>query len=239
VFDLTINLRPTLTKKAMKKSFTMFLAAAAVCLGSAAYAQKPTAGSVTTEVNLNLTTGNTTDLIGGGLSFRYFLNETGALTLGFGILSDKSEETFTENPDGTGSTGTQTISTSTIVFRPGYQKHFAGSDKVSPYIGVELPIALNSEKEEWSNFDGTAYADGISAEVTGGSTSFCLNLVGGADYWFTDGMYVGVQVAWGYSSTKQKDTEVTFDGDTTTTPGGKSGGLSAGTTGGLRFGFKF
>lgn len=39
----------------MKKSFTMFLAAAAVCVGSAAYAQKPAAGSVTTEVNLNLT----------------------------------------------------------------------------------------------------------------------------------------------------------------------------------------
>lgn len=227
----------------MKKSFTMFLAAAAVCLGSAAYAQKPTAGSVTTEVNLNLTTGNTTDLIGGGLSFRYFLNETGALTLGFGILSDKSEETFTENSDGTGSTGTQTISTSTIVFRPGYQKHFAGSDKVSPYIGVELPIALNSDKEEWSNFDGTEYADDFSKEIKGGSTSFGLNLVGGADFWFTDGMFVGVQVAWGYSSSKQKDTETTtetpVDSETTTRPGGKSGGLSAGTTGGLRFGFKF
>ena len=231
----------------MKKSFTMFLAAAAVCLGSAAYAQKPTAGSVTTEVNLSLTSGNTTDLIGGGLSFRYFLNETGAVSLGFGILTNKTENKFAENADGTGGEGTQTLSSSTIVFRPGYQKHFAGSDKVSPWVGFELPISLNSSKEEWDNLNddgsGLYYEDGTTAEVKDGSTSFGLILNGGADWWFTDGMYMGIQVGWGYSTSKDKDTEVTFSsGGTTTTyksPGSKSGGLVAGTTGGLRFGFKF
>ncbi len=226
----------------MKKSFTMFLAAAAVCLGSAAYAQKPTAGTVTTEVNLNLTTGNTTDLVGGALSFRYFLSDDGALTLGFGILTDKNEETLQGiDSNGDEAEGTYTTKHSTIVFRPGYQKHFAGSDKVSPYVGFELPIALNSYTDEGSDvdFSGSAYSEDSDWTEEGGSTSFGLNLVGGADYWFTDGMYLGVQVAWGYSSTKMKDTETTFDGDTTTMPGGKSGGLSAGTTGGLRFGFKF
>lgn len=244
---MTINLRPTLTKKAMKKSFTMFLAAAAVLVGSAAYAQKPAAGSVTTEVNLNLTSGNTTSLIGGGLSFRYFLSETGAISLGFGIVSDKTETTVTENADGTGSTGTITMKHSTIVFRPGYQKHFAGSEKVSPYIGFEIPVALNSYTDEGANADydetGNYYAEDVNWSEEGGSTSFGLTLVGGADWWFTPGMYMGVQVGWGFNSEKQKDTDYSYSaGGVTvsgTSPGAKSGGLVAGTTGGLRFGFKF
>lgn len=230
-------------KEKMKKIFTIILAASAVCVGSAAYAQKPTKGNVTTEVNLNLTTGNTTDLYGGGLAFRYFLNDGAALSLGFAILTDKTENTFTENEDGTGGQGTQTLSSSSIVFRPGYQKHFAGSERFSPWVGVELPIALNSSTEEWENFDGDAYFDGLNAEVTGGSTSFGLTLNGGADWWFTDGMYLGVQVGWGYNSTSEKDTEVTASlaGQSVTSkfPGSKSGGFTAGTTGGLRFGFKF
>ncbi|MCE2846874.1 MAG: hypothetical protein LW707_07560 [Sphingobacteriales bacterium] len=230
----------------MKKLF--ILAAAAVCVGSAAYAQKPTKGNVTTEVNLNLTSGNTTDLYGGGLAFRYFLGDDAALSLGFVIATDKTENNFSENGDGTGATGTQTLSSSTIVFRPGYQKHFGGSDKVSPWVGVELPITLNSAKEEWDNVGPDAdgelnYADGVTAEVTGGSTSFGLTLNGGADWWFTDGMYLGVQVGWGYNSTTVKDTEVSLTAGGTTTDfsllGGKSGGFAAQTTGGLRFGFKF
>jgi len=231
----------------MKKLF--ILAAAAVCVGSAAYAQKPTKGNVTTEVNLNLTSGNTTDLYGGGLAFRYFLGDDAALSLGFVIATDKTENNFSENGDGTGATGTQTLSSSTIVFRPGYQKHFGGSDKVSPWVGVELPITLNSSKEEWDNVDADAtgelgYSDGVSAEVTGGSTSFGLTLNGGADWWFTDGMYLGVQVGWGYNSTTTKDIEVSATNssvlpDSGTLLGGKSGGFAAQTTGGLRFGFKF
>lgn len=239
----------------MKKLFTMILTAAAVCAGSAAYAQKPTKGNVTTEVNLSLTTGNTTDLLGGGLAFRYFMADNAALTLGFVIASSKDENTFTENEDGTGATGTQTLSSSTIIFRPGYQKHFGGSDKVSPWFGVELPITIASAKEEWKNVgdDGTglAYADGVNATVDGGQlngdatafTAFGLTLNGGADWWFTDGMYLGVQVGWGYGTAKQKDTEIEVSaGGTTskfTSPGAKSSGFAAQTTGGLRFGFKF
>ncbi len=186
----------------MKKTLSILLTIVAVSLSSAAFAQKPAKGAITGEVQLNFQTGTAPiGITASALNFRYFFADDMAARLKFGVLSSSSK------PD-----GGEKVTSSTIIFSPGVEKHFAGTEKLSPYAGAELSIS--SGKDEYKTK----------------TSSFGLGIIIGADYYFVPSVYVGGEISYGFSSST-----------TTPDGGGKSTSSSLGldTNSGIRLGIKF
>ena len=228
----------------MKK---VLISAALVCLAGLTYAQKPVAGDVTGDVELRLQTGGDyIHVLSPNLNARYFLKDDLALRLSLGVNTSSSSQDYTENADGTGGTGKQESSSSNFGIGVGLQKHFAGTEKLSPYIGAGISFNSGSSSETWTNFDGTSFATGYNVKVDGASTStFGINLNAGADYYFVPNVYVGIEVGFGFSSSSEgKETTTITPGTGATTitvvsQGGSSSGIGMGANSGLRFGFVF
>ena len=216
----------------MKK--LMMIAAAALLAGSA-FAQKPTAGSITLETQLNFQTGTApVNFFTPNIRARYFLSEGMAVRVQFAFLSDKNTITVNEKADGSGADGEIKQSNSQFVFRPGIEKHFAGTAKLAPYVGAEINLTMAGAKEEWDQaaFDDLGgfyyYEKGTTAEVKGtwyngnetwsAGTTIGLNLVAGADFFVWDNLYLGAELGWGFNSFKAKDMEasITYDDGTGT-----------------------
>jgi hypothetical protein len=101
------------------------------------------------------------------------------------------------------------VGSSSIGIAPGYEFHFDGTDRVSPYFGIEAFFLRNNntyEVESWGPND----VDNIgqleknvtwSVKYSQGSNAFGLNFVTGADFYFTDAMYLGFEAGLGLSST--------------------------------------
>lgn len=188
--------------KSMKKTLSIIMTIAALGFSSAAFAQKPAAGAVTGEIQLNFQTGSAPiSVVAPALNFRYFLAEDMAARLKFGILTSSYKPA-----------GGDKVTSSTIIFSPAIEKHFKGTEKLSPYVGAELSIQSGKDELETK------------------SSSFGLGLIFGGDYYFAQNVYCGAEVSWGYSSTS-----------TTPAGLGKStsSGLGLSTNSGIRLGMIF
>lgn len=227
----------------MKK---IMISAALVCLAGLTYAQKPAAGDVTGDVELRLQTGGDyIHVLSPNLNARYFLKDDMALRLGLNLNTSSTSQDYTENADGTGGTGTEESSSSGFGLSVGIQKHFAGTERLSPYVGADISFNSGSSSADWTNFDGTGFNNGYNVKVDGASTStFGIGVNAGADYYFVNHIYLGIEVGLGFSSTSlgEETTTITQTGQPTTTivsQGGSSSGFGVGANSGLRFGFVF
>jgi outer membrane protein W len=238
----------------MKKSI---LSLALVAMGLAAFAQKPAAGDKTVEFNLNFQTGAAAVNYGNGvnslgapeLRFRYFMADDMAVRLKIGLGSSSTSTKSSANVGGTDITNTNKISSGfAFSIAPGIEKHFAGTDKLSPFVGAELPIAFNgssTNENDKADLGGTIANDNSSKTVTGSRFGLGLNLVLGADYYFTDAVYLGVEGGLGiFSMTSTGDGTI----DNTTggvaspqvkTLGGSATNLFGVSSGSVRLGYKF
>lgn len=105
--------------------------------------------------------------------------------------------------------------------RPGYEIHFDGTDRLSPYVGAELLFATGSEtliKEFQDGVNATDDADPAKwstweAERKRGTTTFGLNAVAGFDFYFVDNLYLGAEIGFGFQTKKHKDQEITLSND--------------------------
>ncbi|SMC79597.1 BT1926 family outer membrane beta-barrel protein [Pedobacter nyackensis] len=237
----------------MKK---LLLSLSVAMLGLAAQAQdfKPAKGDVTTEFGLTGGINDTNFELNDGaglLRFRYFHKENLAFRLGFNVGSSTDKGNAygligTPNADKTGSakrTETQ------FLINLGVEKHFAGTDRLSPYVGADFLIGGSSTKTTYENATGAVaapvYADGVSSETKGpGSTIFGLRGVVGADYYIAKRLYLGAEAGFGFAYEKDGETTVTNTAaGTTTTVTHKSAGnsfdLSPSVITGVRIGFVF
>lgn len=234
----------------MKK--TLLLAAFAFA-GAFAFAQKPAAGSKTAEVNLNFQTG--TAPIGynlpGELRLRYFLSDNAAVRVRLGLGSMSETEKVAAPAPGTEVAEVKTNYGFGLSLSPGYEMHFEGTSKLSPYWGGQLTIAIQGGKTiDVSNANvanpapGQVVANNKYSEKAGGTTTFGLSVFMGTDYYIADNVFIGGEFGLGlFSSTSVGDgeTTVTTGGNTTTgkTLGTSSMSLFGVTTGGVRLGFVF
>jgi len=95
-----------------------------------------------------------------------------------------------------------------FVFRPGYEYHFEGTDKLSPYLGTEVYYALSTTNN--------SYQGAIGNEVQTTTTKFAkstlgLNILAGGDYYFTDKVYLGVELGFGLTREGRGKTKVEYD----------------------------
>lgn len=246
----------------MKKTL---LVAALAFASSFAFAQKPASGDLTAEINLSIITGilpiNFTlpkdpdpklATVPAELRFRYFLSDKGAvrLRLGLGSSTDKSS---IYNAAGTELSDKTVTSGFGLLFAPGYEMHLEGTDKLSPYFGAELGIMMaGSTTTKVTNApvksptSGTMVLGASYDEKTGSTTAIKLSVFMGADYYFTESLYLGGEFGLGlFSSVSTAEGSETVKlsasatAATTKTPKSSSSALFGTSISGLRFGIKF
>ncbi|TXH29817.1 MAG: hypothetical protein E6Q96_02915 [Cyclobacteriaceae bacterium] len=163
--------------------------------------KKPEAKSFTAEVNLNPFSSSPINI--NYLRFRYFTSETSAVRIGFSVSAQK------QTPE-------EDVTRKTFEFniRPGYEWHLAGTERLSPYFGVEADFAIKTSSFEDQDVDAdTKKISGAwtTSGVERGFTRIGLNALIGADFYVTKRVYVGTEFGFGFQRTGFSDIEITDD----------------------------
>jgi len=234
-----------LKKKSMKKVILTLLALVAfTTLVSAQY--KPSEG-FTAEVNFCPLSANPIRI--DYLKGRMFLGDKIAIRLGLSVnslsnstkvagaaLTDPIEETVNKS----------------FVFGmfPGIEIHVGNYEKLSPYFGAEIDVAMKSASTTISNYnnvlnDKLEYT-GIWSDLTNSAyTQVGFNLITGVDYYIYKGFYLGAEIGFGFLSTANKDIECAFTDAATslktsqTIPGAKLSNFGVNFNSAIRLGWAF
>jgi hypothetical protein len=248
----------TKTNQLMKKTI---LSLAFVAMGVAAFAQKPVAGDKTAEFNLSFQTGTAPVSYNLGataigtipeLRLRYFMADDMAVRVKIGLGSSSTTTNQVATLGGTEVTAeTKTSTGFGVALTPGIEKHFAGSTRLSPYVGAELPIGFASgatvDITNSNSATGTPTGTGDSYNSESGSQfTVGLRAVIGADYYIADGLYLGLEGGLGivqFNSTGEGSVKThTATPDATVevkTPKSSSMSILGAYATAVRIGFKF
>lgn len=241
--------------KLFKKSI---LLSAFALAGTFAFAQKPAEGEKTAEVLLNFQIGDKPISYGlnsngtgapAEIRLRYFLTDLSAIRLRLGLGGGSS----TTNIAGSGVDATVNTSNGFgLAFFPGYEMHFEGTNKLSPYVGgqlgftsiggrkIEVTNAINPDPKVGDVIEGNSYY-----EKNGSSFGFSAGLFMGADYYIFDGVYIGGEFGLGLfsmNSVGEGEIKTTLSGGSPTTTkvlGSSSNTFFGANAGGVRLGIKF
>ncbi len=222
----------------MKKIF--LLAAAALLIGGTANAQdvmKQQGGERNFEV-LFAPLGESPIGIN-GVKYRSFTSSTTAWRASVSLnLNTSSSTTTVENVDFQSSS-----SNFGIAVAPGYEWHFAGTDRLSPYVGAEVSIGFGRTT---TNADVEASDGDIVDLRTMAMSTFNAGagVFAGFDFYFADNVYLGAELNFGLMLTSAGDTTSEFldgedDIEEEVTPGSNSFSVGEGAVGSIRVGFLF
>ena len=153
-----------------------------ICLSLNVYAQsselKPAGTDWNLEVNMNPFGDQPISI--SYIRLRYFQASNSAFRMGISIngQSDKPDENIKAN-------------TSTINLRPGFEIHFDGTNRLSPYVGTEFDFARKNSRvvNELTSEElkGAWNATGLER----GFTRIGLNVVSGRGIYIIKNLYVG------------------------------------------------
>jgi hypothetical protein len=236
----------------MKKTFTLL---SILFIGYAAKAQndtynfKPVPGTVTAEVGLLGGINNTRFGLNEGANnngvvrFRYFRSKDVGLRFGLGVSRNKSESTITVGANKID----RTDKFGTIELNLGVEKHFAGTNRLSTYVGADLLIQARSAAydEEVSNGNYTKLSNISNAPNSfRAGTSFGIRLVTGADFYIAKKLYLGTEVGLSVLSGTTKEAKQTVKNgntitETTIANKGKAFEITPAVITGLRIGYQF
>lgn len=177
------------------------------------HAQKAEKGNINVETQILLNNdSNFLSAYSPNIKLRYFLRSDIALRAQAIFTGINSESRIAQNPDGSGSSGSDIISNSSFMMALGAEKHFKGTEKLSPYLGAMFSIKHQSVSEDWTNYDGVIYNKNYINNISGATNDFISNpaspnrsgntfgLLGviGADYYFTNHVFLGFEMNWGF-----------------------------------------
>jgi len=195
----------------MKKIFMVAaLAATSIVAAQAQSEFKPKAGDVTTDVSLfanglfanptalykgNVASGvssNKFDLSTVGvLKGRYFFQDDLALRLSLGLSSPSVKSTLEE----TNHSLENKYRATTLYFGLGVEKHFTGTDRLSPYVGAELHVGsytTNAESNDTRTVGTIVTKTNQQIKAAPGFT-FGGGLFMGADYYIAPKVFLGLE----------------------------------------------
>lgn len=186
------------------------LAATSIVAAQAQSEFKPKAGDVTTDVSLfanglfanptalykgNVASGvssNKFDLSTVGvLKGRYFFQDDLALRLSLGLSSPSVKSTLEE----TNHSLENKYRATTLYFGLGVEKHFTGTDRLSPYVGAELHVGsytTNAESNDTRTV-GTIVTKTNQQIKAAPSFTFGGGLFMGADYYIAPKVFLGLE----------------------------------------------
>ncbi|MFM7857201.1 MAG: hypothetical protein ACKO96_36100, partial [Flammeovirgaceae bacterium] len=170
------------------------------------------------------------------LRLRTFVNDRQAFRMGFAISVRNQNQI--ENV---------TQSSFEVSLRPGYEWHFAGTERLSPYVGIDTDLTIKS-----SSFsdDRDPSTRGPIKSISGawdsngterGFTRIGANFLIGADYYIVKRLYLGLEFGYGFQVVNSSDISITPFNGTSPTPnkGGGSFQLGLNFNSSLRLGFVF
>ena len=105
-------------------------------------------------------------------------------------------------------------STFMLNIRPGYEMHMEGTDRLSPYMGAEIDFAMMSSKsvdQEEADNDADGEMEVVTTTTTNPSMRFGINLLAGADWYFSKKVYLGAELGFGFAINSPGKTKTTSD----------------------------
>jgi len=195
----------------MKKyllGFAMLIATTAVNAQEGSF--KPAAGSFNLEVGFNPFTvsqlgQNGFYLQDGQIKAGYAINDNIGVRLGleFNLLSNKQNN---------GESGNALIetknSTSAITFVPGVTYSFAGTNKLTPYVGAEFLFGTTSN----TNTVTVGSTKTVTKNYSPAFNTFGFDIFSGFNFYFAQNLYIGAEVGLGIKSTSYKKSSVETTG---------------------------
>ena len=210
-------------------SFAFIAAFSAQAQDSSTSEFKPVAGDKTVEVGSSLFFGNNYYYSSGiTLQFRKFTSDTHAFRIGVGGYID-------HNDDGNGTTSTLGIFT----ISPGFERHFASTSRLSPFIGAELPLSVAYSSYEDNN---QIIKGGGNNGHNRAFKGVGLVAVAGVDFYVVKNFYVGLEFGAGLTYKHYADVKIDYKEpgiDNQTIEGGRNISFSTISNSGLRIGFVF
>lgn len=203
-------------------------------LSTSATTYKAGAKNLTAEVNFNPL--SSTPISINYIRLRTFISELSAFRMGFSI-SARNQKPIED----------VTQSSFEISLRPGFEHHFEGTDRLSPYIGFD--IDFTSKTSDYSD-DRSASTQGSIKSISGawdangterGFTRFGANFLIGADYYVAKRLYLGLEFGYGFQVVNSSDITVKFVSGSAGQPikGGGIFQLGPNFNSALRLGFVF
>jgi len=178
-----------------------------------------------------------------GIKFRYFLNQNMAIRVGLNYASQKYEENFAENGDGSGALGTVTMKMSSLEFKAGFEYHFASTKRLSPYVALDIGLGSGSMSDEGNDSDGNSYNSNYNYSEEYKTSSFGTSLLAGMDFYIAQNLFIGAEFGFGMVwNTEKEGTYSWSDGTASgsgTTPEHKNSATGIGSFGGIRLGWRF
>lgn len=190
---------------------------------------KPVKGKWATELNFNpfqgdLKLNNALNQIKG----RYFIQDDLALRLGFAVSSVDSSFSYGE-PYGTeGTFNSNDRKRTGLDINVGIEKHFTGTRRLSPYIGLDLSWGTSSSEQDIATRDYSmnvknglmnvvlhqsgSYYYSTTHFVPDAYTRFGAFAVVGFDFYMAKHFLLGYEFNLGYLSTQYKSPEITVTG---------------------------
>jgi opacity protein-like surface antigen len=164
----------------------------ALLISAVSFSQKQDAGDI--PIELEFAPLGASPLKIASLRARYFKSDDIAFRMSL-YLGGSSKPTYSKPNDVELVSKTSDFN---FVLRPGIEKHFEGTDNLSPYIGGELSYGYkrNSSYTE-SNWSSNSSEIKAKNSVDSKST-FGMNVLTGADYYITDKIYLGVELGFGF-----------------------------------------
>ncbi len=195
----------------MKKLMFTLALSALVTMGT--QAQKQMGDEHNIEVSFTPFSGSPID--GSTIKYRNFLEDNRAIRLSLAISNSNDVHAYSQDgqineTDPVSPQLNITTKTSSFGIYPGYELHFDGTDNLSPYFAFEVPIVLGKRAdtmEFWGRDDTTDDLSELdqfvvwNVENEQSSTYVGLNLLFGADYYFSDAIYLGFEAGIGFGKT--------------------------------------
>ncbi len=225
----------------MRKLLLTLTAIAGLTIAANAQDFKPKQGSVTTEFGLyggiiNSTFDFKDEAL---LRFRYFAKENLAYRIGFGVgIDQNTDNVYGPNDE----KGTVKYSDNSLKINLGVEKHFAGTERLSPYVGADLIFGTSKETEKGKDVTmGGTYQSGYNYEVKGpGSIDLGLRGVVGADYYIAKHLFLGAEAGLGFLYSKEGTVKTDDNGNSVEFKSpGSSFELEPSVVGAIRIGFVF
>ena len=190
------------------------LAATSIVAAQAQSEFKPKAGDVTTDVSLfanglfanptalykgNVASGVSVGTNSGSINLntvgvlkgRYFFQDDLALRLSLGLSSPSFKSTLEE----TNHSLENKYRATALYFGLGVEKHFAGTDRLSPYVGAELHVGSYTTNFESNKTEtiGTSVKKTNTQIKTAPGFTFGGGLFMGADYYIAPKVFLGLE----------------------------------------------
>ncbi len=185
---------------------------------------KPSKGNILTELNVNPFKGDVS--LNNSLNqikLRYFTSDKVALRIGFNVSNKKMLEDYNIPYGSNPQRYKDERKSTTLGLNVGLERHFLGSKRISPYIGVDISIENKSSNQELINgqttikvkngwYGNAVPPNNINTLIDQAYTAFGVDILSGFDFYVVKNFFFGYEFNLGFSNKEYKTPDVTVSG---------------------------